>query len=245
MRERIEIGLTLDPAYPTSTAQTAVELQVSIRALSDKLDEPNRRYQGYELALKAWQKQRSAIVGDSETPDTAEYFEATLRELDEIPDKLKQECEQRLSKVSEIHEVIRELAETYGELYAPVNKFIATRELVREKFQLNFEVSIVDRGFADKFLTDFISQSGAGTFYGKEAGTKALKGMLSRHDFNTEQGTTAFVSEIMAGLQSDQRAENKPVPIAGQLRKGKTVLELYNLIFSLDYIAPKVCATYG
>jgi hypothetical protein len=173
------------------------------------------------------------------------YYEAQLKELDEIPGKLKQACEQRLSKVGEIHEVIRQLARTYGELYAPVNEFIATRELARDKFQLNFEVSIVDRGFADEFLSDFISQSPSGTFCGKEPGTKALNRMLSRHDFNTGEGATAFVSEVTTALQNDQRAENKPVPIAGQLRKGKTVLELYNFIFSLDYIAPRYALRMG
>ena len=168
-----------------------------------------------------------------------------LRELDDVPLQLQQARERRLVKVREMHEVIRATASTYRELYAPVNKFIESRGLARDKFQLNFEVNIVDNGFFHSFLSDFISQATSGTFYGQEAGSKALKAILSRQDFNTEQGTLEFLNELLVALQSDQRPGGKPVTIASQMRKGKSVVDLYDFIFALDYIKPRYALRMG
>ena len=74
--EQLELGLSLDPAYPGSVAEKAVGLQRTIATLSDRLDEPNRRYQAYEAAQKAWDEKRSAIVGNDETIGTVWYYGA-------------------------------------------------------------------------------------------------------------------------------------------------------------------------
>jgi len=125
------------------------------------------------------------------------------------------------------------LADTYRELYAPVNKFIETRALAKDKFQLNFEVGIVDSGFEEKFFRELISQGVAGTFCGVESGSKALKAILAKQGFNTESGAEAFLNEMMDALHKDQRLEGKPTKVSDQLRKGKTVLSLYGFIFSI------------
>src|SRR5215469_6413582 len=130
--------------------------------------------------------QRLAITGDKDTLDTIAYYEAQLKDLDGVPAQLQHAGEERLAKAKEIHEVIRGFASTYRELYAPVNKFIETRALAKDKFKLNFEVGIVDGGFEEKFSRELISQGVAGSFCGLEAGSKALKAILTKQNFNTE-----------------------------------------------------------
>jgi wobble nucleotide-excising tRNase len=125
-----------------------------------------------------------------------------------------------------------------------VNRFIETRALAKEKFHLNFEVSIVDTGFLDDFF-EVISQGASGTFCGVEPGTKMLKELLARQEFNSEEGIEAFLNEITSALHKDQRPGGKPVKVADQLRKGKSVLMLYNLIFSLGYVRPRYALRMG
>jgi predicted ATPase len=150
-----------------------------------------------------------------------------------------------MAKAKEIHEVIRVLADTYRELYAPVNKFIETRSLAKDKFQLNFEVGIVDSGFEEKFFRELISQGVTGTFCGVEPGSKALKAILAKQSFNAESGAEAFLNEMMDALHKDQRLEGKPTKVSDQLRKGKTVLSLYDFIFSMEYLKPRYALRMG
>lgn len=242
--EQGKVNSILDPNQAGSFPEKKAQIESNIKKLEDDLDEPNQRYQAYETALKVWETQRLTIIGNKETLDTIAYYEAQLKDLDGIPTQLQQAGERRLAKAKEIHEVIRALADTYRELYAPVNKFIETRALAKDKFQLNFEVGIVDGGFLEKFF-ESVSQGSAGTFCGVEPGNKALKAILARQDFNTEPGTEVFLNEIIAALHADQRPDGKAVKVADQLRKGKTVLSLYDFVFSLEYIKPRYALRMG
>ena len=108
--------------------------------------------QAHQAALESLGTARAAIIGDTITPDTTAYYEGQIANLDAIPTQLAEAREKRLAKSKELREVIRQLAETYRELYAPVYKFIETRALAKDKFQLNFEVGIVDAGFLEEFF---------------------------------------------------------------------------------------------
>ncbi|MGI9071245.1 MAG: TrlF family AAA-like ATPase [Bryobacteraceae bacterium] len=242
--EQREIDLGLDPANTDGFLHRKARIEARIRELQNALDEPNRRFQTYQTALKAWDTNRLAIIGDKDTPDTVAYYEAQLADLDAIPAQLTDAGNRRLVKSKEIHEVIRQLAETYRELYAPVNKFIETTALAREKFHRNFEVGIVDAGFLDEFF-ELISQGVAGTFCGVEPGTKLLKELLGQQDFNTESGIEMFLNEMVDALQRDRRPGGKALKVGDQLRKGKTVLALYDFIFSLSYLRPRYALRMG
>src|SRR6185437_9096050 len=124
--EQEKVNANLDPKREDSLPRKKSEVESAIKKLENDLDEPNQHYQAYETALKAWDAQRLTIIGNKDTLDTVAYYEAQLVDLDGIPAQLQEASEKRLVKAKEIHEVIRKLADTYRELYAPVNKFIET-----------------------------------------------------------------------------------------------------------------------
>jgi predicted ATPase len=96
----------------------------------------------------------------------------------------------------------------------------------------------IDTGFRDGFF-DIVTQGVAGTFCGIEQGHKTLTDILAKNDCNSEAGTEAFLEEIMTSLEEDKRPGGKPARVADQLRKGKSVLSLYDWIFSLEYLKPR------
>ena len=149
--EQGQIDLSLNPNHPNSLLQTKVEIEAAIKKLEDELDEPNQRYRAYETALKAWETQRLAITGSVDAADTIASYEAQLKDLSRVPEQLQKASEVRLAKAKEIHDVIRELADSNG----------------------------------------------------------------------------------------------KTVKVGDQLRKGKTVLSLYDFIFSLDYLKPRYALRMG
>ena len=234
----------LDPENDSSLIQGELKAQLNIDQLQMKLDEPNKKYQAYQTALTEWKKKKDKIIGSGDVTGSIKYYEKQLQDLDTIPQQLSGSRIQRLSKAKEIHEVIRQLANTYRELYAPVNQFIEKRPLAKEKFQLNFEVGIVDTGLQELFF-ETISHGVVGTFCGVEEGHKMLKSILARHDFNSEAGVESFLTEMIDGLENDKRLDGRPVRVSDQIRKGKSILSLYDLMFSLDYLKPRYALRMG
>jgi hypothetical protein len=242
--QRTRADEELSPTNTKGLVHKKRSIEERIEQLQKTLDEPNKKYQAYEDALKAWEKQRETIIGGESIAATLKYEEQRLRDLDKVPQQLSDAQARQVAKAREIHGVIRQLVGTYRELYAPVHQFIETRPLAKEKFQLNFEVAIVDTGFQQQFF-ESISQGIAGTFCGVEQGVKMLNAILTRHDFNTEAGIESFLNEIMSSLLQDQRPGGQAVRVGDQLRKGKSVEALYDLIFSLDYLKPRYALRMG
>jgi len=242
--QKTELDAKLDPENAESLIQAKMKVQTTIDQLQEKLDESNKRFQAYQAALGEWEKKKRAIIGSDDATGSIKYFERLLQNLNAVPQQLTECRERRLSKAKEVHAVIRQLADTYRELYAPVNQFIEKRPLAKEKFQLNFEVGIVDTGFQEGFF-ETISHGVAGTFCGVEEGHKMLKGILSRHDFSTEGGVEAFLTEMIEVLENDKRPDGKRVRVSDQIRRGKSSLGLYDMMFSLDYLKPRYALRMG
>ena len=235
---KVKLDDQLDVTKPNSLTHKKTQIETQIEQLQTKLDEPNKKYQAYIGALKEWETQKNNIVGSLAAVDTVSYYEEQLKSLDVVPQKLTEIRTQRLTKSKEIHAVIKQLADTYRELYAPVNQFIERRPLAKERFQLNFDVGIVDMGF-EEGLFDIITHGVTGTFCGVEEGHKMLRGILDRHDFNTEAGIESFLIEILDSLENDKRPEGQSVRVIDQIRKGKNTQALYDMIFALDYLKPR------
>ncbi len=234
----------LDTQVEGSLAQKMKLTEAKINELRTKLDEPNKKYQAYTSALKAWEKKKSEILGTESTTGTLNFYKKQIEELKAVPAQMNDVSAQRLTKAKEIHSVILHLAETYRELYAPVQEFIEKRPLARDKFQLNFEVGIVDTGFEESFF-EYINRGVTGSFCGVEEGHKMLDEIFQRQDFDTERGMEIFLQEIDNALCKDRRSGGKPVKVVEQMRKGKSVLELYDMIFSLGYLKPRYSLRMG
>ncbi len=239
-----KVDQDLDPQAEGRLANKKKITDSRISELRTKLDEPNKKYQAYTSALKDWETKRSEILGIENTIGTLSFYKKQIEELKAIPAQMNDESAKRLTKAKEIHSIIRHLAETYRELYAPVQEFIEKRPLARDKFQLNFEVGIVDTGFEEAFF-EYINRGVTGSFCGVEEGHKMLEDIFQHQDFNTENGIESFLNEINAALCKDRRSEGKSVKIADQMRKGKGVLELYDLIYSLCYLKPRYSLKMG
>jgi hypothetical protein len=178
-------------------------------------------------------------MGDNDTIGTVNYLKKQLSDLKLVPAKLIDARKERILKAKAIHAEIWKLSQAYRSLYAPVHKFIQERQQAGDRLQLNFEVAIFDTGFESDFFS-IISRGISGTFCGIEEGEKTLRGILALHDFNTEAAIEAFLLEIMDSLERDKRTQDViPVNVQGLLRKDIPLIDLYDFVFSLDYLRPR------
>ena len=200
-------------------------LDKELADLTEKLNQPQKEYQEYERKLAEWHAKESEIIGDESKIDSLKYFENLIDSLIGLPIQLKILKEDRRKKSIEIFNKIVELRDIYRTLYKAVQDFIENDELAN-KFDLEFDVSIIERSFAEKFLS-FIKQNVGGKLY--HSGSKGLiDELIEKFNFNEAGDVTAFLNEIENLLEG----ENVEDIIKGQ------VTDLYNYIFSLDYLKP-------
>lgn len=219
--------------------QKKQRLDKKILELQGKLDEPNRKYQVYLKELSEWEAKELSIGAKlTEEMKNKEYIKKALSE--DIA-SLKQE---RLNKARDIHQNIKGIAQIYEELYKPVQVFILRHNVSDDQFKLNFEVSIVNKTFVDKFF-DFISQNVKGKFQGKDDGRKYLKEVIDATDFNDTDSAMVFLETILSSLAEKEQQEPESLATMTQLRKNIDILDLYSFLFSFSYIQPTYSLKLG
>lgn len=240
-----ETNTQLDEAKAGSLAHQSIQAEQQVDQLRAKLDQPNKEYQDYLAEVEKWEAQRKSILGTEDVSGSLEYLRKELLNLDEIPTELEASRKQREGKTRKVYGEIVKLADVYKDLYEPVQKFIQHHHLAKDKFDLNFEVSIIDTGFENRFF-DHINRNISGSFCGRAESSERLETVLEHHDFNNKDSTIAFLNEIMELLTYDKRLDApRTVEISEQLRKGYSIESLYDSIFSLDYLRPHYTLKMG
>lgn len=229
-----------------SHASKLADLNVHLRDLQAKLDEPTRKHQEFLEVLRTWEEMRATIIGSTDIIGSFEYYSKQLSNLSDLPEILVNEKQIRTKLVLEIHQCISKLADTYKDIYQPVQDFIETYPIAQDVFHLEFGVSIINVDFQKKIF-DWIGRNVVGSFYGSVEGQKKVTELLGRYDFNDESGLAEFLEAVMDHLCFDRRDPGNPQPVkvSDQLKKDRTVLSLYNYIFSLEYLVPRFVLKLG
>jgi ABC-type lipoprotein export system ATPase subunit/histidinol phosphatase-like PHP family hydrolase len=240
-----EVSKDLDPAYQDGATYQIAQLEKELQALQAKLDEPNSKYQQYKEAHSRWEQRKGEIVGTPSVPESLSYYQAEVEALAELPQKVETLRNHRLEITREIHRTLLKVVDVYRELYQPVQLFIKDHPLVKNKFKLNFEVSLVDTGFVEGFL-NHINHGVTGSFAGIAEGKLLVSSLKQKYDFSNEEQAITFVLDIVDHLTSDKRAEKpRKVEITSQLRKGFTTEALHDFVFSLGYLSPRYLLKLG
>jgi DNA repair exonuclease SbcCD ATPase subunit len=214
-------------------------LKDTVDALTEQLDAPNSAYQKYTEALRQWMERRAELVGETTTRDSLSYVEVQIKELDDVPNLLKEAQTGRTSKVKEIFAQIESVVGIYRELYHPVQEFILFHPVAKKQFQMEFDASIIASQWEEIILAK-VNQGRKGTFCGVEDGKRALKELLEQADLQTAGGVTQFCLDLMARFESDHRSiPYAPSSVIEQLRSGVEPVALLDAIFGLSYLVPK------
>jgi DNA repair exonuclease SbcCD ATPase subunit len=244
-KERKELETKLDPDDEGSLIKQQQTIEKKISKLNATLDEPNKKYAEFEKALRKWQEKKDEIMGSDDVVGSLKYIEGQLASLLNLPDKLKEAKLRRDNIVKIIFSKISELADIYRTAYQPVQRFIEKHKLAMDRFNLNFQVSIVDVNFREVFL-DKINQRVSGSFMRADDAREKLSKLFAKYDLNKEGDIILLLNEIVDNLTID-KSINPPRKnsVQNQLKKGTTVTELYDYLFSLSYLKPKYSLTLG
>jgi len=239
----------------SAVAETKLAIATNLRAMEDlrvrgqaivaRLKEPQQRYAAYVAEVDVWQRSRDALIGAKGVPSTRAFVAAELAALATANDDVIAAVATRDNTSKSIFSGLKELAGTYGKLYKPVSDFVAAHEVVRQKFNLEVGVNVVDAGFGDRFF-DFVSRQVAGSFCGTTEGQRTLDGLLAVADFQTEAGALTFAHTVEEHLVTDMRVTGRSkTELASQVRKGHSAEELLAFIYGFSYLEPRYVLRLG
>ena len=243
--EKVDTDRRLSSDEPEGLPNVKRSVEAEIEQLQSQLDAPQRRYQQFLREMEAWDQISRDLKGSVEKPGSIAHYEHLVAGLLDLPTLLDQAHGRRLAKAQEIYREIRKLASEYRRLYEPVQRFIDEHPIAKDRLNLKFEVSISAEPFKDSFL-DLINQRVIGSFSGADEGRRMVDDLLARHRFDDEADVEGFTKDIMSHLETDHRAGGGgPARIPDQLRSGRSLQQLYGMVFGLDYLAPRYVLRLG
>ncbi len=239
--EKVQVDAALAPTEESSLLGQKSACEGRIKALQDKLDAPNKQYQTYQSALKAWQQQKDLIEGDAGKTESLKWYEAQIKYIKEkLPTEIAAVADERRTAARKVHESIAAIKDVYRELFAPVQALIEGSVIIKEGFKLTFDSSIVERALQQDIFEKYINQGVAGSFCGKEKGATVLEELRADYDFNEADHAIAFAEKIVAYLQRDMRsAQQGNMNLAAQLRKHVEPQQFYDFLWAFPYLEPE------
>jgi predicted metal-dependent phosphoesterase TrpH/energy-coupling factor transporter ATP-binding protein EcfA2 len=227
-----------DAQTPGLRAQLG-EVEKEIIELQASLDAPNRAYQAYLAALADWQRRREVIEGDAQSPDSLKGLEAALAALDSLPARVAEVREQQAKLAVQIHAEKRAQAEVYRALYGPVQAFIDTHPLAKDKLKLEFRVELTTEDFSGKLLS-LLALNRRGSFMGVDEGRARAEALVQATKWEEEASVRAFLEQVDNALHIDQReGQGSEVQLKDQLMKGRKPEDVFDLVYGLDYVRPR------
>jgi ABC-type lipoprotein export system ATPase subunit len=239
-KERLEANRMLSPLEDGSPAKLAAEALAELQEYESELDAPQRAYQNYLTQVAAWKKQKAEIIGSASTPDSLESYRHKLDQLTSAPTRLQELRDRRTAQALEIHGQQLQIASQLRQIYAPVQDFIDQHPVARDRFNLSFEVTVVENGLSERLFA-MINRQVSGSFAGTEEGDARLARSIASTDFNDPDAVRTFLDQLDSDLHQDNRPgrSSKSTAVADLLRKSATAQGLFELVFSLDYLSPQ------
>lgn len=224
---------------PNSLYQQREKIKNEITEKQKQLGEADRLYQNYLNNKKEWEEKVSQIQGSAIIPDTIVYYESQIKYVKEVLElDLQATNDNRSRLVRALLEKKKEILDNYASLFAPISEFINQNKEKLKDFPIEIQSTFIFDEISEKFF-DFVSQGAAGTFNGKEAGFAKIKDLCDNVDLNNDDEICNFAKKLDECLKIDNR-DGKSISreVVNQLKKGHSVLELYDYIYGLSYIKP-------
>ena len=211
----------------------------SLAELQRKLDAPNRTHQAFLKALSEWNLRKKEIEGDDSTTDSLTWLRTAYQSLNALPAKIQACKNDQVKLARQIYSEKRAQARVYSSLYEPVQQFIDTHRLAKDKLRLEFRAELVVEDFADRLLA-LLAQNKRGSFMLLDEGRTRAEALVRSTDSDDEASVFGFLEEVDRALHFDLRDPLAPaVQLKDQLAKGKKSEEVFELIYGLEHMRPR------
>ena len=122
------------------------------------------------------------------------------------------------------------MASTYGELALPVHEFIKSNDLLRDKFNVQFDTALVEEDLLPNFFG--LVKYGQGTFSTKQSSHTLVCDLLDEHELGAVDGALEFAHALLDRVKRNHRHDPPTdINIEDTIRQGKDIEDLYDLLY--------------
>lgn len=221
------------------------KVESNIMKIKSKLGEQQRAYLLYREKLQEWENEKQLLIGSASQKSSITWLEGKIEQLNELPEILSQLRDRRHQVVRDIHGQLHEIVTEYKILYEPVQKFVEEASRMDMPLPLSFKVKVAESGFEKGFLGK-INRQARGSFSGVEESEKRIQLLLKETDFSDVESLMQFLTTVDELLHSYVRNDGSEdvMDVQDQLRKDVKVNEIYDHLFSLQYLKPEYSLTF-
>ncbi len=237
--EVVRTNEAFDAVDPPGLRQQLASIEARVNELQSRLDAPNRAYQTYLGALAEWQAKRASIEGTEDDPESLNGLKGRLAALSQLPSKIAKSRIDQSELALQIHSEKIAQATVYRELYGPVQDFINSHPLAQNKLRLEFRAELTNEDFGSRFL-ELLALNRKGSFMGIDEGRAKVEALTQPVDWESPDAARQFLTLMDTALHVDERpGQGGDVQLKDQLPKGRKPEEVFNLLYSLEYIRPR------
>ena len=222
-------------------------LEAQKAELVERLGKPAREYQEYLTNLESWTDREKELRGDDQNPatDTLKGLEKELEKVNTVyPEELRSARSDRERISKEVFNKKRGLTQFYNAVKQSIDREIAKCREHLGEYDISVEAGLrFSPAFFDEFLR-FINQGAVGSFHGQEEGRAMLRRLsASVTDWENEGEVFMALNAMIEALHTDKRDQVAPPNAARdvfkQMKGQRSVQELYDYLFSFDYLDTK------
>jgi ABC-type lipoprotein export system ATPase subunit len=217
------------------------DAETRLESFQAQLDAPTRFYQAYLRELGLWQGKQDALTGTESNlaPDSLKGLQAELQSMAELPAKLAAVATEQRRVALEIQAEKNAQAEVYRQLYKPVQTFIDSHSIAKDKLRLEFRAELLCQGFGEKLLR-MLALNRRGSFMGTDEGLARANGLVRATDWGSAESVAGFLDQVDSALHSDMRTEvATPTHLSDQLARDHKPEDVYDLVYGLEYAGPR------
>lgn len=205
-----------------------------IETVKGELSEPLQRYNAYLENFKKWNSERMELIGDESAFDSLRGIENQINVIERLPEELSQKKFDRKNIAIKIFEILESKKQIRESLYQPVQQSIEKNEFINlnNKFEFISRLNFPTEHFQDR-LTNLIMQRRLE--FTPDNIKNTLDSLSKDEDLETKEGCINFIEKLVEKLEE----VNDAIGISDMVRKNITPKEVYDFIYSLDFIEAK------
>ena len=246
--QRYKDGAEIKIAISKSIICQKAKMEKKKSRLTERLSKPEHEYQAYLNKRNRWEARKKEIQGDPENL-AADSLTGLQQELERIRETYPEDrCAARKEQIRIGKEVFRKkksLISVYSEIKKSIDVEIEKCRDELGNYTISVEAGLqLDTSFTETFL-DYINHNIRGSFYGVEEGRAMLQKLCDTvDDWGTEEQVFDTLTTIINALHEDKRNgspnhRDKMQDVFKQMKQGVSVSDLYNYLYSFDYLKPK------
>lgn len=238
---QIDNNFEIDPSKNPVIPTTIPDLQAAQAQLKEKIEEtrellgaPQRKYQAYLDKKRVWTAQRNTILGSAGAAEPG-TIRALQQQLAFIDGELSEDITSRRAKRREIVESIYKSKKQILDFYADLKESVEAqlRSVRTTEFSISIDASFLPGRTFLTTLMRHVNHRRKGTYKDSEQAERMLSERMNEVKWNDFESTYKFLESVLHDLNF---FEGEPISIREQV---SDIKELYDFIFSLEYISAK------